>query len=100
MLDEGFADTLDCQKDEQGGQTKPELSLEAKSVATEAALLRAHHEKTGFSEKGNNVGGKLEGNRKRGGPNTRWIDCLKEPTGLNRSSYISCILTPWFIQEH
>ena len=26
--------------------------------------------------------GKVEGSRKRGRPNTRWSDSLKEPTGL------------------
>ena len=27
--------------------------------------------------------GKIKGNRRRGRPNTRWTDSLKEPTGLS-----------------
>ena len=37
-------------------QIKPELSLEAKMLATEAILLWAHNEKAGFSGKDNSAG--------------------------------------------
>ena len=76
---------LDYQKDEQVAPTaaKPEISLEAK-MTKQAVLLRAHHEKAGFFGGGAGLMlGRTEGSRKRGRPNMRWTDFIKEATGMS-----------------
>ena len=47
----------------------------------EGVLLWAQHEKAGFFGNDNNAG-KMEGSRRRGRPNMRQIDSIKESTGM------------------
>lgn len=48
----------------------------------QAALLWAHGEKAGFFGKDNNAG-KVEGSWKRGKPNMRWTDSIREAVGMS-----------------
>ena len=63
-------------------QIKSELSLEAKNLKLRLSyfghIMRRQDslEKTAMLRK-------VEGSRKRGRPNRRWADSLKEPTGLS-----------------
>lgn len=63
-------------------QVKPETSLETKNDKTidKSGLLWEHSEKAGFFENYNNPG-KIEGNKKKGRPNMRWIHSMKEAIG-------------------
>ena len=53
-----------------------------KNINTETVLLGNIMRKHDYLEKAMMLG-KVEGNKKRGGPNTRWIESLKEATGLS-----------------
>lgn len=59
-----------------------------KNDKTEALLCWVHHEKAGFVGKDNNAG-KAEGSRKRGRPNTRWVDSKKE----------AVVMSPWDLRR-
>lgn len=69
------------QKEEQVGlrTNKPELSLEAKM--TKLKLSYFGHTKEGFFGKDNNAG-KIEGSKKKGRPNRRWVDSIKRATNM------------------
>lgn len=60
---------------------KPETLLEAMDK-TEAVLFGAHHERYGSLKKIIMLG-KIEGGRKRGRPNMKCIDSIKEAIGMS-----------------
>ena len=63
-------------------EIKPELSLEAKVLKLRLSYVGHIIMRKQNSLERTLVLGKVEGSRKRGGPNTRWTGSLKEATGL------------------
>ena len=84
VLDESFADTLDCQKDKQGGldQIKPKLSLEAKTLKLRLSYF-GHIMRRQDSLEKTIILVEAEGSRKRGSPNARWTVSLNKVTGFS-----------------
>ena len=62
-------------------QIKPELSLETKMLSLRLSYF-GHLMRRQDSLEETIMLGKLEGSRKRGRPNTRWTDSLKEANRL------------------
>ena len=60
---------------------KPEVITGGKNDKTEAVLLWAYHEKADSLETTIMLGN-VDSSRKRGGPNMRWMDSLRQATGL------------------
>ena len=84
VLEESSTDALDCQKDEQVSpeQIKPELLLEAKMIKLRLSYF-GHIMRRQDSLEKTIMLGKVEGSRKRGRPNMRWIDSIEEAIGMS-----------------
>ena len=63
-------------------QIKPELSLGSNMIKLRLSYF-GHLERRQDSLEKTIMLGKAEGSRKRGRPNTRWTESLKEATGLH-----------------